>query len=294
MIDSQEKDLRHIKDEERKSGSSNSASLKSGTHLLSVTSGKGGVGKSNFAINTAIILSGMKQKVLVIDADTNLANLDILLGIYPKFNLSDVITGSKFMKDIIVHGPGGIDILPGSSGAIEMIELESVTRNKLIDSFTDIESSYDYIIIDTGAGLTANIIGYVTNSDEAIVVTNPEPTSIADAYATIKLISHHNPALRIRLLVNMVESAKDGSDVFERLNLVVENFLNFPIEYLGYLPKDPNVALAVSRQVPFVLEYPRSAASIALKMSVRKLVHAKDRSTSSDRNLFSRLIKQTG
>jgi len=292
LNDSQVSRLRELKSKERMSGTTDRSSKKNRPMLISVTSGKGGVGKSNYALNTAIALADMKKRVLLIDADTNLANIDILIGINPRYNLSDLITGDKFINDIIVHGPGGIDILPGSSGVLELIELENEIRNRLIDCFLELEEKYDLIIIDTGAGLTPAIIGYVASSDEVIVITNPEPTSITDAYAMIKIVSHQNPNLRIHIIVNLVDSVKEGDDVFDKLNLVANNFLQFPLNYLGSLPRDNNVVRSVNRQVPFILEYPRSAISSALKLSARKLLTGRIASGSVKKNLFSRIFEK--
>lgn len=259
---------------------------------ISVTSGKGGVGKSNFALNTSIALANFGKKVLLIDADTNLANLDILIGINPPFNLSDVITGDKTMSEIILVGPGGIGILPGSSGMFEMLELEDQVQRSLIDSFAELEKKHDFVIIDTGAGLTHQILSYAAASDEVIVVTNKEPTSIADAYAMIKVISQQSPTVRIQLLVNMVRSAEEGMDVFDKMNLVVQNFLSVPITYLGFIPSDGNVGEAVSHQVPFITEFPKCSASIALRMTTRKLMRM-DRKAVEEKSqsLLGRLLK---
>jgi flagellar biosynthesis protein FlhG len=239
---------------------------------IAVTSGKGGVGKSNFALNGAIALAALRQKVLLIDADTNLANLDILIGLNVHHDLSDVITGGKALRDIIVAGPGGIDIMPGSSGVLEMLDLDSVVQTRLLQAFEELEHDYRFIIIDTGAGLTQGIISYVVRSDEVILVTNPEPTSIADAYAMIKIITHHNPTQPIRLLVNLVKNGEDALEVFDRLKLVVESFLNVQIDYLGYLPFDPNIQNAVARQMPFILEFPKTQASVVLQLHIKKLL----------------------
>jgi len=292
LNDSQVSRLRELKSKERMSGTTDRSSKKNRPMLISVTSGKGGVGKSNYALNTAIALADMKKRVLLIDADTNLANIDILIGINPRYNLSDLITGDKFINDIIVHGPGGIDILPGSSGVLELIELENEIKNRLIDCFLELEEKYDLIIIDTGAGLTPAIIGYVASSDEVIVITNPEPTSITDAYAMIKIVSHQNPNSRIHIIVNLVDSVKEGDDVFDKLNLVANNFLQFPLNHLGSLPRDNNVVRSVNRQVPFILEYPRSAVSNALKLSARKLLTSRIASGSVKKNLFSRIFEK--
>ena len=292
MINDQVDQLRRIKQSERLESGKPSTKRSRGVVRLCVTSGKGGVGKSNFALNTSICLANLGQKVLLVDADTNLANLDILLGLNTAYNLSDVMTGDKTMAEIVVPGPGGIDILPGSSGVIEMVELDDQVQQHLIDSFSELEQQYNYLIIDTGAGLTPHIIAYATSADEVIIITNPELTAIADAYAMIKVISHRSPTVRIHLLVNMVRSAEEASDVFDRLNLVVQNFLSVPVDYLGHLPMDPNVGTAVAHQVPFVLEFPRCSASAALRMTTRKLLTgSRQKQTEKDRSLLARLLK---
>jgi len=259
---------------------------------IAVTSGKGGVGKSNFALNTAIALSGFGKRVLLIDADTNLANLDILMGLNPKYNLSDVFTGTKTIPEIIQPGPEGLEILPGSSGMIEMLELEHQVQRKLVESFNELEKQYDFVILDTGAGLTKDILAYATSSDEVVIVTNREPTAITDAYAMIKVISHTSPTTRLHVLVNMVRSAQDAAEVFDKLNLVVQNFLSVPISYLGHIPIDPNVATAVGHQAAFMTMFPKCAASVAIRMTARKIIQV-DRKSSAPRgrSFLSRLMR---
>ena len=292
MGEDQVERLRKMRVAERRSSGNKGNKNANQALLLSVTSGKGGVGKSNYALNMAIVLASMKQKVLLIDADTNLANLDILLGMNPRYNLSDVITGNQFMRDIIIPGPGGIDILPGSSGVMEMLEMEDEVQKRLIDSYAELEQEYNYIIIDTGAGLTPSIISYVISSDEVIIITNSEPTAITDAYAMIKVVSSQNPLLGIRVLINMVNSQQEAEDTFERLNLVVQNFLSVSVDYLGFVPADTNVARAVARQAPFVLQYPRSPASAALRLTTRKLLsERRSRQLREDGDLFTRFFQ---
>jgi len=258
---------------------------------LSFTSGKGGVGKSNIALNTAIMLAGFNQKVLLVDADINLANLDILLGLNPPFNLSDVFTGDKQIQDIIMSGPGGVNILPGSSGVIEMMNMDQQVQRQLLESFQEIEKNYDYLIIDTGAGLSSNVIAYASAADEAVVVTTHEPTSFTDAYAMIKVLSHRNPHLHIHILVNMVQNADDAADVYDKLNLVVQNFLNFPVDYLGFIPMDLNIASAVASQSPFVIEFPKCPATISLRLAVRKILNiTRKREPGQDRSFLGRLF----
>lgn len=292
MPEDQADKLRRMKRLERNSGLPRQRRRNGGAHRIAVTSGKGGVGKSNFALNCAIALAKLEQRVLLIDADTNLANLDILLGLNTPHNLSDVIVGDKLIREIIVPGPGGIDILPGSSGVLEMMDLDLQVQRRLVEAFAMLEQDYNFIIIDTGAGLTPSILAYVTSADEVVLVTNQEPTSIADAYAMIKVISHHNPTLPIRMMVNLVGSREEAVDVFDRLNLVVQNFLNIPVELLGYLPRDHSVVMAVASQKAFILQYPKARASVLLQMTARKLLARKRQGTGENSaSLLERMIE---
>jgi flagellar biosynthesis protein FlhG len=295
LPDDQASRLRRIKQAEAGASRPRAIRTQVGARRICVTSGKGGVGKSNFALNAAIVLAQLKQKVLLIDADTNLANLDILLGMNPKFNLADVVTGDKTMREVIVAGPGGIDILPGSSGVLEMLELDLQVQRRLTETFTDMERDYNFIIIDTGAGLTPNILSYVTAADEAVLITSREPTSIADAYAMIKAITHMNPTLPISLLINLVQSQDEAAEVFDGLRMVVQHFLKVPVNLLGYLPRDPYVIAAVARQAPFVLAYPRCPASVVLQMTVRKLlVRGRSATNGDDGSLVERMFQRSG
>jgi flagellar biosynthesis protein FlhG len=288
LLEDQADRLRRLKQAERNHQTGRQKRGGSGALRIAVTSGKGGVGKSNFALNCAVALALMRQKVLLIDADTNLANLDILIGMNTRFNLSDVIAGEKFMREIIMPGPGGIDILPGSSGVLEMLELDLQVQRRLVETFSELEQEYNFILIDTGAGLTPSILSYVSAADEVALITNQEPTSIADAYAMIKVVTHRNPTLPIRLMVNLAPSQEAALDVYDRINLVAQNYLNLPVEFLGYMPRDPNVPAAVARQAPFVLAYPRTPASVAIRMMARQLLHRKGGEGGS---LLERMVK---
>ena len=291
-VEDQVEGLRRMKREENYNGARKLKPRSKQVTRFCITSGKGGVGKSNFALNTAIVLASFNKKVLLVDADTNLANLDILIGLRTELTLSDAITGEYTIHEVIVRGPGGIDILPGSSGVLAMIDLDNQVQQRLVEGFAEIEEQYDYMVIDTGAGLNASILGYVIASDEVIIITNTEPTSFADAYAMIKAISHESPTHRIRILINMVSSNTEATKVYDGLNLVVNNFLSMQVEYLGSLPSDTCISQSVSRQLPFVLEYPKSPASRALRMVVRKLLLAKTKQPGGpEQTLLAKILK---
>jgi len=293
MVNDQAGGLRKQREEERRAGIIKPVEEAHGGIRITITSGKGGVGKSNFALNTAIALAGLGKRVLLVDADTNLANLDLLLGLTPRYNLADVVTGGKTMSEIIIAGPGGINILPGASGDIFMLGLDDEVENHLVESFAELELNHDVIIIDTGAGLSRQIVTYAAAADEVVIVTSPEPTARADAYAMVKIISQARPTVPIHLLVNMVKSAEEGMDVFDGLNLVVQTFLKFSIKFLGHLPFDPNVMAAVASQKPLMLEHPRSAAAVAIRMTAHKLLRGVSNQTSAERDsMFARVISQ--
>ncbi len=259
---------------------------------IAVTSGKGGVGKSNISLNLAITFGKLGQRVLLVDADTNLANLDILLGLKMRATLYDVITGDAYFSEVLTNGPAGIKILPGSSGVVEMLERDSEVRNKMISAFEEFERLYDIILIDTGAGLSENVMQFVVGADDVILVTNSEPTSITDAYAMVKVAITRNPMLKIMVLINLAQRQRDAMDTFEKLQLAVRNFLHVDLDLLGYLPVDPNVPVAVAKREPFATLFPRSPATTALMMMARKYlkmpVSSEDRANFLQRIFTSR------
>ncbi|MFC2170939.1 MinD/ParA family protein [Calditrichota bacterium] len=239
---------------------------------IAVTSGKGGVGKSNVSLNLSIALARLGKRVLLVDADTNLANIDILLGLKIEKNLLDLINGNSFISEVIVNGPEGIKLLPGSSGVVEILERDTEIRKKLMSTFDELERIYDIILVDTGAGLSENVIQFVTGADDIVLVTNSEPTSITDAYAMIKIAVSRNPGLKFQVLVNLAARQSDARDTYEKLHLVVKNFLNIETVMLGFLPIDPSVPAAVAKREPFLTEFPRCAATTAMIMIARKLL----------------------
>lgn len=261
---------------------------------IAVTSGKGGVGKSNVSVNLAIALARIGRKVLLVDADTNLANVDILLGLHARHTLADVIFGDAFFGDILLDGPEGITILPGSSGVIEVMEDDAVVRQKMFDAFDDLERRFDVLLIDTGAGLSDNVLHFVASADDAVLVTNSEPTSITDAYAMVKVATHQNPALRMQVVINLAAKDQDAKDTFEKLQLAVRNFLSVDIEMLGILPLDKNVQTAVSQRQPFLTLFPKSAASTAIMLMAHKLMRRSQVPEEDSESLAQRIYDRMG
>ncbi len=260
---------------------------------IAVTSGKGGVGKSNISLSLGICFQKLGRRTLLVDADTNLANIDILLGISPKYTLTDAILKDQFMADILVEGPLGLKILPAGSGVLEMVGLEEVVQDRIERGLREIEQRHDLIILDTGAGISEGVVEWASGSDEVIIVTTPEPTAITDAYAAIKVISARNLAVKMLLLVNLARNQEEAEEVARKIKLVVENYLTVSLEFIGFIPADVHVPQAVHRQTPFAICYPRCPAAINLTMIARRLLKLPDPKNpqgSLFRNLFYRAI----
>lgn len=228
--------------------------------IITVSSGKGGVGKTNFTVNLGIALAKLGKKVSIIDADLGLANVDVMFGIVTKYNLSNVIKGEITVQDSIVKGPYDINIISGGSGIMDLIDLESNQLEKLIHSLSYFNTISDYILIDTGAGLSKSVLSFVDAASDIVVVITPDPTSITDAYALIKNIVKDDQK-RIKLIINRVDSNEEGDEVFNKLEQAVTKFLNREIENLGYIFEDVNLKRAVRKQIPLMEAYPRAIAS---------------------------------
>ncbi|KPU44706.1 flagellum site-determining protein YlxH [Oxobacter pfennigii] len=239
--------------------------------VITVASGKGGVGKTNFSVNLAIALKEQGNDVVVLDADLGLANVDVIIGVIAKSNLYDVIFSNKGINDILINGPGGIKVVPGGSGIESLAELTESQRKILSDKFSDLKDT-DILIVDTGAGISKNILGFIAVSDEVIVVTTPEPTAITDAYSLMKVTLSHLPKTRINLVVNRAMTPKQGEVTYQRLSRAVKNFLNKDVNYLGYVIDDLKVRAAVMDQIPFKVAYPSCDASKCLNTIAASLL----------------------
>ncbi len=239
--------------------------------VIAITSGKGGVGKTNIAANLAYHLSQMNRKTLILDADMGLANIDVILGIAPKHNLYHVLRGEKALGDVIVDGPGGMKILPAASGIQAMADLSRGEKLALLDELEGLGDDLDFMLIDTAAGIAGNVIYFNVAAREIIVVVSPEPTSITDAYALIKILYSNYGEKRFMLLANMVRNSNEAREVFLKVSNATSHFLNLSIEYLGYILEDTKVADAVRHQKALAEIYPDSRASKCLQSIARKL-----------------------
>lgn len=235
-----------------------------GPKIITVASGKGGVGKTSIAINLAIAFAKFDREVIVMDADLGLANVNIVLGVIPKYNLYNVLKGQKSLKEIIVETPQGIKIIAGASGFYQLANLEREQKENFIKNLGDLDYA-DIIVIDTGAGVSDNVLSFVAAADEVIIVTTPEPTSITDAYGIIKSIAARSPSSSLKLIVNRVSSVIEGKKVAERVINIAGQFLNMRVENLGFVYEDEIVRKAVLRQQPFYSTDPKSRPSSCIE-----------------------------
>jgi flagellar biosynthesis protein FlhG len=239
--------------------------------VIAVTSGKGGVGKTNFSTNLSILMAQSGQRVVVLDADLGLANLHVVLGVSPRYHLEHVMQGEITVRDALHEAPGGIQIIGGGSGIAELANLEAAKCEAFIASLSELDALADVIVIDTGAGLARNTLAFLNAVEEIIVVTTPEPTAITDAYATIKISSIENPNARLMLVVNMAQSESEGEAVANRLGLIARQFLGVELEHLGTIVLDPCVGKAVRIQQPFVLSQPHADATQSVQRIASRL-----------------------
>ena len=239
--------------------------------VIAVTSGKGGVGKTNISVNLAASLSLAGQRVMLMDADLGLANVDVLLGLEPHFDLQHVISGEKSLDEIIVEGPLGIHVVPASSGVERMAELTSVEHASLISAFSELEQPIDVLIVDTAAGIADGVVSFAKACQEVIVVVCDEPTSLTDAYALIKVLSMRHGIKQFQILANMVKDESQGLNLYEKLLNTTDRFLEVGLKYLGAVPFDEQLRQSVRAQKPVVEAYPRSPAAKALERIGEKI-----------------------
>jgi flagellar biosynthesis protein FlhG len=229
---------------------------------IAVASGKGGVGKTNLVANLAIAFKRLGRRPMIIDADLGLSNIDVLLNLAPRYNIQHLLRGEKSLKEILVQGPEGILILPASSGVQELTSLNEFQRLRILEEFDSLDLDIDTLLIDTSAGISENVAFFCIAAQEIIVVTSPEPTAITDAYALIKVLFNRYQEREFHILVNSVRTETEAVEVFKRLSIATERFLNISINYLGFIPLDYSVPKAVRAQKAFISAYPECLASI--------------------------------
>lgn len=279
--------LRDIVKDAREEEVLNSTYIKD-SRVITVSSGKGGVGKTNFTVNLGIALSKQGKRVTIIDADLGLANVDVILGIIPKYTLSHIIKNEKSIDEIMLEGPHGLKVISGGSGMLDLVNLKEDQIESLIHSFDKLNDISDYILIDTGAGLNTSVLSFIKAASDVVVVITPDPTSITDAYALIKNISEEEK--HINLVINRVESSKEGAEVYGKLERAAKKFLHINLNNLGYVYEDNNVKKSVRLQRPFAIEYPNSIATKGIEMIAYNLINKENKT--ADVNKFSMFINK--
>lgn len=229
--------------------------------VITISSGKGGVGKTNISVNLAISLANKGRSVCVFDADTSLANVNILLNLSPQYTLEQVLDGSKTIEEILVEGPGGITIVPAASGIAQFASLDIAQQKILLQALTTLEQRFDYLIIDTAAGISTNVTTFLQATEHCVLVVTPEPTSLTDAFALMKVMRKQQCESKIHILTNMVDNYLNSVDIYKRLSGAATRYLNTDLDYLGYVPRDEFLRLSVQKQIPVTVGYPSSQAS---------------------------------
>ena len=233
-------------------------------HVIAVTSGKGGVGKTNIAVNLAVSMARQGRKVVVFDGDLGLANIDVALGLKPRYDIRHVVSGECSLEDVLLDGPHGIRIVPASSGVSSLTELSAAERANIVHAFSDMSEAVDTLIVDTGAGIDGSVQTFCSACQSVVVVICDEPTSITDAYALIKVLNRECGVQKFQLLANMVESDAHGRALYAKLSRVAERFLDVSLGYVGAVPRDTYMRKAVQQQGAVVDLYPRSCSAQAL------------------------------
>ncbi|KAA3617605.1 MAG: MinD/ParA family protein [Calditrichaeota bacterium] len=258
--------------------------------IIAITSGKGGVGKSSLSVNFAIMLQQMRKRVLIIDADIHLGNVDLILGIRTEYTIADVLNDGIALSDIIVPGPSNIDVLPASSASGKLLEMEDVFLKRLAVAFKTIETDYDYIIVDTGAGIANSVLSFLLGADKIVLVITSDPASIADAYAVIKIIKRNDLDIPIMLIPNIMPSHEAGENLYKRLNLMVRRFLKSDIEFAGTVLKDDLIARSIKMQKPFVINSPNAAATNTIRVLTKRVLQMEKKKQKDNKNVFDRFI----
>ncbi|WP_294355054.1 MinD/ParA family protein [uncultured Clostridium sp.] len=280
MLDQAEK-LRRLASGEHKE-------FKKKANIITVTSGKGGVGKSNFVVNLGIKLQQKGKRVVIFDADIGMGNDDVLMGVYPKYTVFDCLRG-KSIKDILVEGPAGVKLLPGGSGLNQVEELQDQERELFLEKLKELDE-FDYILMDTGAGISRTILGFIACSEELVIITTPEPTSLTDAYSLMKATDHFNIKENAKIIINRAFNIEEGEETFQKFQKAINKFLFMKVEYLGCILEDRNLVKSVRSQVPVVLSSPNSDSAICIEKIANTLLGRKNNNVLGAHGLFKKLF----
>ncbi len=238
--------------------------------VIAVTGGKGGVGKTNVSVNLAVALADMGKRVMLLDADLGLANIDVMLGLHPEYDLSHVLNGERNLEEVVIDGPSGIKVVPGASGVQQMAELSEAEHAGLISAFSEVGADLDVLIVDTAAGISDTVISFSRAVQELVVVVCDEPASITDAYAMIKLLNREYDVDRFHILANMTRHPQEGRNLYNKISRVTDRYLDVMLSYMGSIPYDESLLKAVRAQKPVVHAYPRSRIAQTFKNLAKK------------------------
>jgi flagellar biosynthesis protein FlhG len=247
--------------------------------VYAVTSGKGGVGKTNITANLAVTAARAGKRVLIIDADLGLANIEIVLGVKPRYHLGDLLDGGRSIDEVLVEGPAGVMLLPAGSGVQSLTQLSDQQKLRFVDALEPIEEMFDLVFIDSGAGIGENVLFFVGAAQEAILVVNPEPTSLVDAYAVVKVLSQKAGVQTFNVIINPVVDELAARGVFQKLTTVTSRFLEAKVRHLGYVPRDENLHRAIMAQRPVCEMFPSSPSARALTVIAERLLGDKQPTT---------------
>ncbi len=239
--------------------------------VIAVSSGKGGVGKTNVSVNLSVALARLGRQVMLMDADLGLANVDVLLGLNPSYDLSHVISGERTLEEVVVKGPAGLKIIPASSGVSRMANLNTLEQAGLIQAFSELGYPLDVLVVDTGAGISGNVVSFCSASQEVIVVVCDEPASITDAYAFLKVMSKEHGISHFQILANMAHTVREGREMFHKLSTAAERFLDVTLTFMGSIPYDTRLRKAVQHQQALVEAFPASPAAQAMNRLAKQV-----------------------
>jgi len=262
---------------------------KTSTKIITVTSGKGGVGKSNFVVNLAISLQNKGKKILIFDADLGMGNDDVLMGLYPKNNIFDIIHSDLEIKDIIIEGTNGVSLIPAGSALSKVQELTESEKRIFLEKLDTLDE-YDYILMDTGAGVNKDVLSFIAASEELIIITTPEPTSLTDGYSLIKATDHFKLKTKAKIIVNKAFTKEEGEETYNKFDRAVRRFLSIDIEYLGCILEDRKLVQSVRQQKPFIVLYPNCDASRGIEDIAMKLLGQEINSLNGAKGLFKKLF----
>ncbi|MEW6172057.1 MAG: MinD/ParA family protein [Bacillota bacterium] len=265
-----------------------------GPRVITVTSGKGGVGKTNVVVNLGLILARSGRRVLLFDADLGLANIEVMLGITPPYTLYEFLYGNKSMEEVVYTDQNGLQIISGGSGICELAQLDSIQRQRILKLLPYLRARTDFVLVDTGAGISRDVLGFVAAAEEVVIVITPEPTSLTDAYSLIKVLARFKVHSEARLVVNRAHDKQEALQAASKLQLVCSKFLDFKLSYLGEIPEDAAVGQSVKDQKPLVLSQPHSAASKSLNQIASRLVEGRECNPEAAGRFLHRLLRLFG